>query len=276
MCTAGTSRAVLQHDLQWEADSQFARSRHTPLDTVKVVVLGQDPYHRVNQAHGLSFSVRPPTPAPPSLINIYKALKHDYPSWTAPPNKGGLLTPWANQGVLMLNTCLTVRSGEANSHANKGWEKFTQRVIDIVVKVRSRGVVFLAWGAPAQKRCASIIGAKHLVLKSIHPSPLAASRGNFAEVGHFKKTNTWLRERYGEAGEVDWDLNKPKSISSPPVETPVKVTETQKKSTEHDGPVTEALQTKGRDAEDEFDELDDEDALEALDAVEKSSAASGV
>jgi uracil-DNA glycosylase len=175
----------------------------------------------------------------------------------------------------MLNTCLTVRSGEANSHANRGWEKFTQRVIDLVVKVRSRGVVFLAWGAPAQKRCASISGAKHMVLKSIHPSPLAASRGNFAEVGHFKKANAWLQERYGEAGEINWDLNKPKPIAGPPVETSVKITETQKKPTEVDGPVTEALQANGGNLEEEFGELDDEDALEALDAVEKSSAAGG-
>jgi uracil-DNA glycosylase len=259
-----------------EANIRLARSRHTPLHTVKVLVLGQDPYHRVNQAHGLSFSVRPPTPAPPSLVNIYKALKHDFPSWTAPPNKGGLLTPWANQGVLMLNTCLTVRSGEPNSHANRGWEKFTQKVIDLVVKVRSRGVVFLAWGAPAQKRCASITGAKHMVLKSIHPSPLAASRGNFAEVGHFKKANTWLRERYGEGGEIDWDLNKPNAIAKPPVEAPVKVTETRMKPAEEDGSATKALHTNGINSEDEFDELDDEDALEALDAVEKSGAAGGV
>jgi uracil-DNA glycosylase len=258
-----------------EANSRLDRSRHTPLNTVKVVVLGQDPYHRVNQAHGLSFSVRPPTPAPPSLLNIYKALKHDFPSWTAPPNKSGLLTPWANQGVLMLNTCLTVRSGEANSHANRGWEKFTQKVIDLVVKQRSRGVVFLAWGAPAQKRCTGINSAKHLVLKSIHPSPLAASKGNFAEVGHFKKTNEWLQERYGDGGAIDWDLNKPKPIAGPTVGTPVKVTETKKKPAKFDGPVTESLHTSGKTAEDEFGEMDDEDALEALEAVENSSAAGG-
>lgn len=177
----------------------------------------------------------------------------------------------------MLNTCLTVRSGDANSHASKGWEKFTQKVIDLVVKVRSRGVVFLAWGAPAQKRCATITGAKHIVLKSIHPSPLAASRGDFSEVGHFKKANAWLRERYGEDGEIDWNLHQPKPIAGPTVETPVKVTETQEKPLEEDGPVTEALQTKGQKVvEDEFDGIDDEDALEALDAAERSSTANGV
>jgi uracil-DNA glycosylase len=254
--------------------SALPRSRHTPLHTVKVVVLGQDPYHRINQAHGLSFSVRPPTPAPPSLLNIYKALKHDYPSWVAPSNKGGLLTPWANQGVLMLNTCLTVRSGEANSHANQGWEKFTQKVIDIVVKVRSRGVVFLAWGNPAQKRCAGIKSAKHVVLKSIHPSPLAQTRGSFTECGHFKQTNEWLKGRYGADGVIDWNLNKSKPIAAPAVEMPVKVTETQQKTPEDAGPVTEVLRAKNdKLIEDEFEELDEEDALEALEAVERSRAA---
>jgi uracil-DNA glycosylase len=116
------------------------RSRHTPLHTVKAVILGQDPYHNHNQAHGLCFSVRPPTPAPPSLKNMYIALRKDYPAFREPANKGGLLTPWAEQGVLMLNTALTVRAHEAGSHAKKGWEQFTQRVIDTVVKVRTRGL----------------------------------------------------------------------------------------------------------------------------------------
>lgn len=153
------------------------RSRHTPLNTVKVVITGQDPYHGPNQAHGLSFSVRPPTPAPPSLANIYKALKIDYPDYQPPPKKGGLLTPWADRGVLLLNTCLTVRRGEANSHQGKGWELLTQKVIDTVVKVRSNGVVFMAWGTPAQKRTVGIPVDKHLILKSVHPSPLSAARG---------------------------------------------------------------------------------------------------
>ena len=130
----------------------YSWSRHTPLHSVKAVILGQDPYHNHNQAHGLCFSVRPPTPAPPSLKNMYIALRKDYPSFREPPNKGGLLTPWAEQGVLMLNTALTVRAHEAGSHAGKGWEVFTQKVIDTVVKVRSRGLVFLAWGLPAAKR----------------------------------------------------------------------------------------------------------------------------
>jgi uracil-DNA glycosylase len=143
---------------------------------VKVVILGQDPYHGVNQAHGLCFSVRPPTPAPPSLKNIYKLLKIEYPDFKPPPNNGGLLTPWADRGVLLLNTCLTVRAHEANSHAKRGWERFTQKVITTVAKERKNGVVFLAWGRPAQDRVIGI-DSKHLVLKSVHPSPLSASRG---------------------------------------------------------------------------------------------------
>ncbi|KAF4556357.1 Uracil-DNA glycosylase-like protein [Elsinoe fawcettii] len=184
----------------------YSWSRHTPLHTVKAVILGQDPYHNVNQAHGLCFSVRPPTKAPPSLKNIYIALKKDYPTFKPPPMDLGLLTPWADRGVLLLNTCLTVRAHEANSHSNKGWEKFTQKVIDVINQKRTRGVVFLAWGSPAQKRCTGVNGSRHLVLKSVHPSPLSAHKG-FLDCGHFKKANEWLRERYGEEGEIDWDLN---------------------------------------------------------------------
>lgn len=140
------------------------------------MILGQDPYHNHNQAHGLCFSVRPPTPAPPSLKNMYIALRKDYPEFQAPPKNGGLLTPWADHGVLLLNTCLTVRAHEANSHSGKGWERFTQKVIDTVSTKRQNGVVFLAWGSPAQKRVAGVL-PKHLVLKSVHPSPLSAHKG---------------------------------------------------------------------------------------------------
>ena len=157
------------------------RSRHTPLNTVKAVILGQDPYHNVNQAHGLCFSVRPPTPAPPSLKNVYIAIKKDYPTFKAPPKNGGLLTPWADRGVLLLNTCLTVRAHEANSHSNKGWEKFTQKVIDTVAKVRTRGVVFLAWGTPAGKRITKVSRERHCILQSVHPSPLSAAKGFVSE-----------------------------------------------------------------------------------------------
>ncbi|KAL8672419.1 MAG: hypothetical protein Q9168_003126 [Polycauliona sp. 1 TL-2023] len=184
----------------------YSWSRHTPLPTVKAVVIGQDPYHNVNQAHGLCFSIRPPTPAPPSLKNIYTALQKDYPSFKPPPNRGGLLTPWADRGVLLLNTCLTVRAHDANSHASHGWEKFTQKVIDTVAKVRTRGVVFLAWGKPAGTRVSKINKQRHCVLQSVHPSPFSAANG-FFDCGHFKKTNEWLKERYGDEGEINWDLD---------------------------------------------------------------------
>lgn len=137
---------------------------------------------------------------------MYIALKKDYPDFTPPPKNGGLLTPWADRGVLMLNTCLTVRAHEANSHSKKGWEAFTQKVIDEVAKRRTRGVVFLAWGKPAQDRCKKINGSKHLVLKSVHPSPLSAHKG-FLDCGHFKAANEWLKERYGDDGTIDWNLD---------------------------------------------------------------------
>lgn len=250
------------------------RSRHTPLNTVKVVILGQDPYHNHNQAHGLCFSVRPPTPAPPSLQNMFKELKDNYPSFSPPPKRGGLLTPWAEQGILMLNTCLTVQAHEANSHANKGWEPFTQKVIDTVVKVRSRGVVFLAWGAPAQKRCAKITGGKHLVLKCAHPSGLSAHKGFFG-CGHFKKTNNWLEERYGKEGTINWDLNVQQPIKAPDTNTqPVKATANQK-NVRINRPKNELPKvSKGRSTaeKDEFDDEEDEDAIEALEELARSDA----
>lgn len=189
------------------------RSRHTKFNNVKVVILGQDPYHNVNQAHGMAFSVRPPTVHPPSLRNMFIALKKDYPSFITPPKNDGLLTPWADRGVLMLNTCLTVRAHEANSHANRGWEKFTQRVIDLVAQKRTRGVVFMAWGTPAGKRVMKVNKQAHLVLQSVHPSPLSASRGYF-DCGHYKKSNEWLVSRYGKDAEIDWALVKGNSTLS--------------------------------------------------------------
>ena len=200
-----------------------SRSRHTPLNTVKVVILGQDPYHNFNQAHGMCFSVRPPTVAPPSLVNIYKALKKDYPEFEPPPRNGGLLTPWADRGILLLNTCLTVRAHEANSHANKGWEKFTQRVIELVAEKRRTGVVFLAWGTSAKKRVSFLKNnQKHCILESVHPSPMSAANGFVSwqdhdgkmhtdypqfDCQHFQKANKWLKQRYGEDGQIDWNLN---------------------------------------------------------------------
>ncbi|KAK3341086.1 uracil-DNA glycosylase [Lasiosphaeria hispida] len=189
----------------------YSWSRHTPLNTVKVVIVGQDPYHNINQAHGLAFSVRPPTSAPPSLKNMYTCLKNDYPTFTPPPKNGGLLISWAERGVLMINTCLTVRAHEANSHSNRGWERFTQKVIDLAAAKRTRGVVFMAWGTPAGKRVQRIDGNRHLVLKAVHPSPLSAHKG-FLTCGHFRLANEWLATRYGPDGVVDWALVEGQSI----------------------------------------------------------------
>lgn len=182
----------------------YSWSRFTPLDSVKVVILGQDPYHNVGQAHGLSFSVLPPTALPGSLRNIYKQMADDIPGFK-PPTSGDL-SPLAKQGVLWLNTSLTVRAHAAGSHSKLGWSTFTAEVIRAVISRKScQGVVFLAWGLPAQKTCQSIgiDKVKHLVLKSAHPSPLSAHRG-FLGNSHFAKANKWLSERYGEDGVVDW------------------------------------------------------------------------
>ncbi|KAE8156444.1 uracil-DNA glycosylase-like protein [Aspergillus tamarii] len=254
----------------------YSWSRHTPLHKVKVVIVGQDPYHNHNQAHGLAFSVRPPTPAPPSLVNIYTGIKNDYPSFQRPPNKGGLLTPWAERGVLLLNTCLTVRAHQAASHSNKGWERFTQKAIDIVARVRSHGVVFLAWGTPAGKRVAGINRQKHSVLQSVHPSPLSASRGFFTN-GHFKKCNEWLAERYGPDEVIDWSLTSRTNTTAPlttiqsPAASVDKLADSVTKQSESQAlesadMVTQPLELQSTD---EFD--DDADALEALAAVETAS-----
>ncbi len=240
------------------------RSRHTPFSTVKVVILGQDPYHNVNQAHGLAFSVRPPTSAPPSLRNMYICLKNDYPLFNNPPNKGGLLTPWADRGVLMLNTCLTVRAHEANSHSNRGWERFTQKVIDLVAAKRTRGVVFMAWGTPAGKRVQKVDAKRHLVLKAVHPSPLSASRGFFT-CGHFKQANEWLVNRYGDDGVVDWALIEGQSVFGK------KKTDEEKEKEEKAGG---GKGKKKAEDEDEYggDDALDEALLEADAAVAKQTA----
>ncbi|RMZ80882.1 hypothetical protein DV737_g2739, partial [Chaetothyriales sp. CBS 132003] len=255
----------------------YSWSNHTPLHKVRAVIIGQDPYHNHNQAHGLCFSVRPPTPAPPSLKNMYIALRNDYPDFQAPPNKGGLLTPWAEQGVLMLNTALTVRAHEAGSHSGKGWEVFTQKVIDTVVKVRTRGVVFLAWGMPAAKRCTKITGSRHLVLKSVHPSPLSASKG-FFDCGHFRKTNDWLSQRYGKEGEIDWNLGgssstkKETTTEAPPADQQkIVADETTKEPITVSKEAKTAANVNANANAEEFDDEDDADAIEALEELARSS-----
>lgn len=160
---------------------------HCPLPAVKVVILGQDPYHGAGQAHGLSFSVKPGVPFPPSLLNIFKEIKSDL-GLDMPPH--GDLTRWADQGVFLLNATLTVRANQAGSHQNRGWESFTDEVIKVINQEREH-VVFMLWGAYAQKKAELIDSKKHLILKAPHPSPLSAHRG-FLGCGHFSKANEYL------------------------------------------------------------------------------------
>jgi len=177
----------------------FAAFNHTPFSDVKVVILGQDPYHGPDQAHGLSFSVPNGVPKPPSLINMFKEIKADlgYPI----PGSGNL-EKWADQGVLLLNATLTVRAHTAGSHQKQGWEQFTDAVIKTISE-RKEGVVFLLWGAYAQAKEALIDTTKHHILKAPHPSPLSASRG-FLGCRHFSKTNELLR--YQGQSAIDWRI----------------------------------------------------------------------
>ena len=171
----------------------------TPLSEVKVVIIGQDPYHNVNQAHGLCFSVKPGVDIPPSLVNIYKELNDDIGCHI--PNNG-YLVKWAKQGVLMLNSVLTVQAHNAFSHQGIGWEKFTDAVIDILNK-QDRPIVYLLWGNPAQKKASSVNNPKHLLLKAPHPSPLSAYRGFFG-CKHFSKTNEFLIKN--GLKPIDWQI----------------------------------------------------------------------
>jgi uracil-DNA glycosylase len=173
----------------------------TPFTDVKVVILGQDPYHGPNQAHGLSFSVQKGVDVPPSLKNIYKELATDIPGFTIP--RTGDLTHWAEQGVLLLNATLTVQAANAGSHQKKGWEQFTDTVIK-TISDKKEGVVFILWGNYAQSKAVLIDETKHLVIKSTHPSPLAVSRGGFFGSKPFSKTNAYL-EKHGKKA-VDWTI----------------------------------------------------------------------
>lgn len=183
----------------------FAAFDATPFDAVKVVILGQDPYHGPDQAHGLCFSVRPGVPVPPSLDNIYKELARD--TGFVRPDHGCLL-PWARRGVLLLNSVLTVEAGQAGSHQGKGWEGFTDHVVDVLNREREH-LVFLLWGSYAQKKGAVIDSRRHRVLKAPHPSPLSAHRG-FLGCGHFSAANQSL-VRTGQA-PVDWSLPAAKDL----------------------------------------------------------------
>lgn len=177
----------------------FNALHYTSYHDTKVLILGQDPYHGEGQAHGLSFSVRPGVPAPPSLINIFKELKNDLGCYI--PNNG-CLKPWTKQGVLLLNTVLTVRAHQANSHRNMGWEQFTDRIIQLLNE-REKPVAFILWGAPARKKKKMITNPIHFIVESAHPSPLSAHNGFFGS-RPFSKVNNFL-ESVGET-PIDWQI----------------------------------------------------------------------
>lgn len=181
------------------ADDIFNALHLTPLKDVKVVILGQDPYHNIGQAHGLSFSVRPQIDIPPSLQNIYKELQDDCGCYI--PNNG-YLVKWAKQGVLLLNTVLTVRAHQAASHQGRGWENFTDVIISAVNK-KDSPVVYMLWGSPARKKKSMLNNPNHLILEAPHPSPLSAYRG-FMGCKHFSKANEFLLG-HGE-GAIDWQI----------------------------------------------------------------------
>lgn len=181
------------------ADDIFNAFHFTPLSEVKVVILGQDPYHNVGQAHGLCFSVKPDVEIPPSLVNIYKELNEDL-GCSIPNN--GYLTKWAKQGVMMLNTVLTVRAHQANSHHDIGWEQFTDAAIRILNE-EDRPIVYMLWGSPAQRKASMLNNPKHLILKAPHPSPLSAYRGFFG-CRHFSQANEFLVANGLEP--VDWQI----------------------------------------------------------------------
>lgn len=178
----------------------FNAFNHTPFEQVKVVILGQDPYHNVGQAHGLSFSVQRGTDIPPSLRNMYKELKADIPGFQMPDH--GDLTAWADQGVLLLNATLTVRAHTAGSHQRKGWEAFTDKAI-AELSARRSGLVFLLWGRYAKDKAALIDHRRHHILTAAHPSPLSAHNGFFG-CGHFSRANQYLREQGIEP--INWQV----------------------------------------------------------------------
>ncbi len=182
------------------AEEIFSALHLTPLSKVKVVIIGQDPYHNVGQAHGLCFSVRPEVEIPPSLVNIYKELQSDL-GCKIPNN--GYLVKWAEQGVLLLNTVLTVRAHQANSHQGKGWEQFTDAIIR-AVNAEDRPIAYLLWGRPAQSKMSMLDNPKHKVFTAPHPSPLSAHRGFFG-CKHFSQANAFLEEN--GLAPIDWQID---------------------------------------------------------------------
>lgn len=183
-----------------KGDEIFSAFTHAPFDQVRVVIMGQDPYHGPGQAHGLCFSVKPGVRVPPSLQNIYKELKADIPGFEIPAH--GHLTSWAKQGILLLNATLTVEAGLAGSHHQRGWEQFTDRVVQVLNEEKS-GLIFVLWGSPAQKKCGFVDMKKHHILRAPHPSPLSAHRG-FLGCRHFSKINEILKSQ--GAAPIHWSL----------------------------------------------------------------------
>lgn len=195
------TRRELGHTVFPPAKEVFSAFALSPAEKVKVVILGQDPYHGFGQAHGLCFSVVKGVKIPPSLRNIYKELSDDIDGFQMPVH--GDLTKWAQQGILLLNTVLTVEEGQAHSHKGKGWETFTDKVI-MQVSEHLSDVIFLLWGAPAQKKIKLIDTSKHHILTSVHPSPLSAHRG-FLGCKHFSQTNDLLRQM--NKAIIDWQVD---------------------------------------------------------------------
>jgi uracil-DNA glycosylase len=180
-------------------DDIFCALEACPFDQVKVVILGQDPYHGAGQAHGLCFSVQKGVKIPPSLVNIYKELQSDV--GVTPPNHGHLIA-WAKQGVLLLNNVLTVEDDKAGSHHGRGWEQFTDRIVE-VLNEKKENLVFILWGSPAQKKAAKVDSTRHFLIKSVHPSPLSSYRGFFGS-RPFSKTNAYLSSK--GITPIDWSF----------------------------------------------------------------------
>ena len=189
------------HTVYPDMNDIFNALKYTPYSKVKAVILGQDPYHEPGQAHGMAFSVRDGTEQPPSLVNIFKELQEDIGIARPAPDHGCLI-PWAEEGVLLLNTVLTVREHEANSHKGKGWEQFTDRIIELLNE-RPEPVVFILWGRNARDKKALITEGRHLILEGAHPSPLSAYNGFFGG-RYFSRTNEFLAEQ--GTGEINWEI----------------------------------------------------------------------